>query len=412
MASAPLPSVDGLTNDNPALASFLADPSTRARIMREALRLVGTVGIDQLTVVELTRSASVARGTLYANFGDIHGVLAEIWSQLGDQWLADVAAGAPALPHHGAMVQIASVARRSPQLAEVVNPSARRLWDRIATGSASATARAGWLVALRFGIELSRASVDHADYAERYVELVASMPDNAPGPAHPAVTPADVPLPVAESPIDTDTDEITSRLLDAAVEVVASSGLAAASLMRVCRVARLTTGAAAPRFDDLASLHHLAFERATANVAQRNMAQIGPLIATLDWPQVHAAYVVAALGDDRRLWRHYRQELQLGALADPGLADVLRRSFAASDALVAAVFAANGLEPGIVAHGVLFSQLTSIGMPAAANLGLPVVGLDHVAVIDWAYTQLRLGWADHHRWPPLAAPGMGPNHNA
>ena len=72
---------------SPALRALIEDDSKRGRILQAAIKQVGRVGLDHVTVSSLLKESGVERGTVYAHFGDVWGVYATLWSEVGMEWL-------------------------------------------------------------------------------------------------------------------------------------------------------------------------------------------------------------------------------------------------------------------------------------------------------------------------------------
>lgn len=379
--------------DHPSVTAQLdvlrADSSNRGRLLQAALDQIGRIGIDNITAADLIGQAGVSRSTLYSYFGDVLGVIAEVWAECGAEWLRGVIDHPTGANRDrsidGAMVSLLCTSRRAPLLHEVVQPDLAAIWNEVSTRSPLEQVKAIWLLGGLVGTELTVPILAEARMVEALINLIASMPDNVAT----LVGPLDVPLlldpPTSHSPVLLDDDSVTARLTKAAVEVVASSGLEAASMMRVCRVARLSTGAATPRFSGLRALHERAFAEANAEVIRSNTEQFARLSEMLSPPDMNAIYVRSSLSESRRQWRNYRRELHLAARHDADLASMMRLAFDASNRTLRAAMAQSD-EPAVVIDvAIMFNQVYSVGLGAVADLGLPVDEFDHRVVIRWLY---------------------------
>jgi len=381
-----------------AIDAFDADNSPQGRVLREGLKLVGTLGIDRVTVAAILAEAKVARGTVYAHFGDVFGVFASAWSVLGRPWLTVMMSGVPEaeIPteYRSALVQILCAARRAPVLDEVVAPDVAVVWDSVDHSSLITESRAIWGLLMRLSIELSRPILPDADSLVPLIAMIAALPDDAIeryelGNTAPAV----LELPPAQSPFDAEGDDITRRLMVAAVDVVASSGLSSASMLRVCRTARLTPGAAAPRFTDLRALHDYAFSASLADVVRQNAGVISGTLEDLSVPEQSAAINSSSLQPSRRKWRLYRQEFHLAAMTDPELAAKMRSAIVATDAASYEAILATGVDLPLAKAMVLFTHVAAAGVGAVDSLGLPLASMDTRPVFHWLVEAFTLASA-------------------
>ena len=373
-----------------AFDAFRVDHSPQGRVLRAALGLVETMGLDKVTVAAILAEAKVARGTVYAHFGDVFGVLATAWSRLGPSWLRLLltAPDDSEVPtaYRSALVQILCAARRAPVLDEVVAPDVAAAWEALDRSTPLAETRALWSLLLRLSIELSRTILPEGDTLTPLVGFVAALPADSLdrfGPVH--SEPRESQLPPVLSPFDVETDDVIRRLMVAAVDVVATSGLDAASMLRVCRTARLTPGAAAPRFADLRSLHEYAFSKSLADVVRQNAGVVSATLEGLSIPEQSAAITASSLQPTRRKWRLYRQEFQIAAMTDPELAATLREAFVATDEAGLEALLSTGADEGLARAMLLFTHVAAAGVGAVDSLGLPLAEVDSRPVFHWLF---------------------------
>ena len=157
-------------------------------------------------------------------------------------------------------------------------------------------------------------------------------------------------------------------------------------MMRVCRVARVSTGTAAPRFESLRELHHSTFELALRDVADTNAAQVQRFTTGRTVPDTYTLFVAAVLEPQRRLWRRYRQELLIASRHDSVTAEAVRRSFATTDAALEATFAALGLSSDQVQLVLRFNLLYAVGLAATLELLPALAAQDHRLVLTWLFS--------------------------
>lgn len=360
----------------------------RTRLLAVAARQLLEVGFDHVTVNSITREAGMSRGTLYAYFGDVHGVYASLWAEHGLAWLRDVVVGVD----HGddrdlddVMASILILARRVPALDEVVRPDLHAVWTDVAAGPAPRRVRAVWLLAGLLAHRLLRHSAPDLSGTEIVAPLIAALPDDVeerlglPTWVQPTETPR------VDTPRIEHGDDIASRLADADMQVIASAGLAAATMMRVCRVARVSTGAAAPRFRSLDDLHHSTFELALRDVADTNATQVDRFVAGRSIPDAYTLFVAAALEPQRQLWRRYRQELLVAAAHDPSTAASMRHSFEVTNAHLEDALAVLALRSDQISLVVRFNLVYAVGLAAVLELFPPLDVQEHRLVLHWLF---------------------------
>lgn len=387
-ATAPLTDIATSTpaSATPHLDALRADISNRGRLLQAALDQIDRIGIDNITAADLIGQAGVSRSTLYSYFGDVLGVIADVWATCGAEWLEQVFNDGPRdRSIDAAMVALLCTARRAPLLNEVVQPDIESVWARVSEPGEIETMKAAWLLAAVIGVELTAPIMPETRIVEVLTSLIAGMPSNVRTLVGPLDEPAPPEAPEARSPVHLDDASVTTRLTRAAVEVVASSGLEAASMMRVCRVARLSTGAATPRFAGLRALHEKAFAQANADVVRRNSAQFADFGSRLSPPDMNAMFVRSSLSDSRQLWRRYRRELHLAARHDADLAAMMHEAFDEANRMLRDAMLRSGAPSGVVDVAVMFNQVFAVGLGAVADMGIPIVDFDHRVIIRWLY---------------------------
>ncbi len=365
--------------------------------MATGLHQIHSVGFDQITVNGLAAEAGVARGTVYAYFGDVSGLFATLWSEVGFDWLqtmVDPSSTAPSTPDDRAMLLLLTLARRNPTLLEVVQPDLNRTFTELRDRGDIALLRAIWMLTMRLGIETANAKLSEVEIGYLFLELLAAMPDDAAeqvgiDPGDPLtverITPS---LPLVET-----LDEVSQRLVRATMQVVATSGVAAASMMRICRVARLSTGAATPRFPSLQLLHDFTFQQVMGDIVRGNTRQLPSTQSTPDddnsfRADLNAAMFLASLSPERHLWRAYRQEVSLAACYDEHIASLLTGVYQDANAELLQAFIGMGVRDDLSQLTVVFNVLGAGGSSALALLDAPLLQLDHRVPMRWLLAQV------------------------
>ena len=359
-------------------ASEARQARTIAHFVDAAAVAIGETGIDRLSVSRIATLAGASRPTFYAYFGEVGGLLAEVWLAEGNaflEWLVNpnerFATASPKQKSQlSVMAQVFAVSHRIPELSEVVNPSADEWWQTKTHGSEYVALKVAWVAAARLGEILSftiDSEVTQAVFGEHFIWKLGHECQNPPPPL------ASTPLPQVSDPVAT-TDSMDRRLMDAAVKVISTSGVAAASMTRISRTARVTTGAAYPRFSGSESLVLSAFESWITEVTEENLSQIGP---EGFGPDDFGLFVMAGLQAKRKIWRNFRVETHLEGAINAELAASMKTTLrATNDRVVLGLgqLPASHEEKRAIAYWV---HTIGIGMAILFNAGLAVDRLDH-----------------------------------
>ena len=359
-------------------ASEARQARTIAHFVDAAVEAIHETGIDRLSVSRIATLAGASRPTFYAYFGELGGLLAEVWLAKGNaflEWLVTPQERfATAQPEHkielSVLAQVFAVAHRIPELAEVVVPSAATWWQARTHGSPYVSQKVAWVASSRLG-EILTAPVD-SDVASAVIgeAVIWTLGHDCQNPPPPL---ASTNLPPISDPLSA-VDDMDRRLMDAAVRVISTSGVAAASMTRIARTARVTTGAAYPRFSGTDALVLSAFQNWISEVTEENLSQIGPLGFS---PDDFGLFVMAGLLDSRKIWRNFRVEIHLESAVNETLARAMKATLrTTNDRVVLGLgqLPATLEQKQAIAYWV---HTMGIGMAILYNAGLPVNQLDH-----------------------------------
>jgi AcrR family transcriptional regulator len=230
-----------------------------------------------------------------------------------------------------------------------------------------------WLVATRIGVIISQAIDPDTAQATIIDQLVRFTP-NEPTEKLKPITPAALP-PIADPKIDD--ASVENQLLQAAISVIASAGAAAASMTRISRKARLSTGSAYPRFSKSEELINSSFEVAVAEVVRQNFS-----LADKEGfgPEDFGLFVAAGLQPPRTTWRNFRVEIHIEGRINKDLKKRLATSLKSTNAAVAkglTKYNAPQLTESAIPYLI---HAVGIGFAVLLNAGLPVDKLDHRVV--------------------------------
>lgn len=348
-----------------------------AGLIEAGISAIADEGIDQVSVQSISDAAKTSRPTFYSYFGDISGLLAEIWLAKADDWLdslLDPTKGIASLKGsekklNRAMTEILAAAHRIPEVLELTEPKIKSWWDKHNYKTDIEKEIGIWLMAVRIGSTITD-PVDSNVHGAAFIEPILNSIDIAkyknlklPKPSLPPVTD---PTPKTET--------LDSRLLQAAIEVIASAGVKSASMARVARRAQVSTGALYPRFAKVDELIEGSFELAISEIVQQNF---GLLNATNFEADEFGQFVMAGLMPARKTWRNFRIEIHLGARTRPNLAKRMAKNLKATNALLATKlkpYEKTGMTDGPIPYLV---HCIGIGLAVLQNAGLEISNLDH-----------------------------------
>lgn len=372
-------------------ASLLDDDSSPARIIRAAVSAIATHGIDHVTASQLIDGAEVARSTMYSYFGDVYGVFAELWRAAGAQWFDEITSGE--VPGDGgliglndALTDILLAAPRISDLYDVVAPDLAATYLRQRKESDVSAQQVIWRWAVTIGFHVS--APDWMATRDEILRLIDLAPDNlAEIYALPPVVAStnatdEMPLIVPLSP----TAPISEILADASVQVAARSGIANASLLRICRYARVTTGAVPPNLRQLDVLMLDGYRQWLRDVVATNLADV-KRNANLSFPERFVRTFHWSLSDYRATWRRYRRELHLAARHDPKLAAELHAEIDFTAGFITESFEELGTTGEFAQLLGQSSHAFALATALLHDLRLPLRQPDHRLMAQWLMEQ-------------------------
>ena len=350
-------------------------------LLRAGVIEIAKHGIDRVTVAHITKASGCSRTTFYTYFGDIPGLCAEIWLRFGREWLnckASVSDETCSKREFQAELEIAlldifSVAHRVAEIREVVLPDTSAWWNDQITGSDSNALSSVWILGSRLGSEFSSCVTPNIGSVQRLFELFSRMPGLNVEELFISelVTSYN---PSGLSTVDIDPDDVESLLMSSAISVIATSGVAAASVSRVARKTRVSTGSVYPRFKNISAIISSAFDWSIRQIVSSNTSQLSDAVPAGD---LYGEIAVGGLSPKRNTWRNFRIEMHLEARVN---ADVARHMTPGleetNDTLAKTIpnFSVPTEVAMLVAH---LMQALAIGFSLLHNADIPVAKLDH-----------------------------------
>lgn len=342
------------------------------------LTAIAQVGIDRVSVSQITNIVQSSRPTFYAYFGDISGLWAEAWLAHGNEFLNKLGdpeyrlevAGPQEKAKMLALLEIFTVSHRISEVQEIVEPSTHNWWEKQKGNSEFSELKLTWLTANRLGSWLTQPIEPKAimsSILEPVLTLIGDKPSGV------AADPRFEKLPEISDPKSSD-ESVEGQLLDAAIRVIAKSGVAAASMTRIARNAQVSTGTIYPRYSSGEEILLESFQHAIKQVVDENFSFIDK---TGFAPDQFGAVVIAGLSDARSSWRNFRVETHLNGRVHSALAKRMRKSLDQTNLRVASGLAALPISAGEREAVAFLVHTIGIGMALLHNAGVPVAQLDH-----------------------------------
>jgi AcrR family transcriptional regulator len=336
---------------------------------------INSSGIDRISVSLVCTVAESTRPTFYSYFGNLDGLLADIWLAEGDEFLARLAdpgyqvLNSKLAAKDRALVEIMAISHRNAEVSEVVNRKMQSWWKTLAGNDEFKNLKYSWVIGARLGL-LMMISVDStvkslviSDQLLNSIDKVATIKNK--------VT-TDLLPPISDpEPVEQGVDQL---LLAAAINVIANSGVAAASMARISRFAQVTTGSVYPRYSSIADLVLASFEFAAKHVVRQNLAN------TKDGsfgPDEFGLFVIAGLLPRRKQWRNYRIEAHIEGRVNKPLAKRIQKSNQEVNAQVSEALKRYNVPEPVLESATHLIHSIGIGFSMMYNAGIALNELDH-----------------------------------
>ena len=351
-------------------------------LLLAGIEAVARFGLDRVTVADVIKISGHSRPTFYSYFGDINGMLAEIWIRFGRGLLdsqlyevgADVAPIERNLDLESAVLQIMCASHRMPEVQEILAPDYADWWKQATKGNHYIELKLGWILAIKIGIALSEHIDSNHQQAGIVLPVLRAMPDNLDGSPLLAGLGDFPPFPEANSVI-VEAETTEDQLMNATIEVVANSGVAAASVARIARKSRVSTGTIYPRFTTGRDLVEKSFDRAIADIVRGNLEQAGDMGFGADQ---YGLTIRTGFGNNRRVWRNYRIEMFLASMHDEAIRNKMVPGFETTrQQLVDGISTVPQFGPTLAQPLSYLMQVLGLGLSILHNAGLPLAELDH-----------------------------------
>lgn len=357
------------------------DPSRNSsydELLASGIKAIAAKGADRITVSDVTSISHHSRPTFYTYFGDMNGFLAEIWLKYGLQWLDSlISEPYEEFKEHEvnqALIEILIISHRNPEIAEVLFPDFQKWFEANAGEGTAKRVMLAWYLSVKLGMFLSLAVNPQAAASASFLKLLIEADEKIL--EHPKMLDLKSsrlikrPAMKGIAALETELDKL---ILASAIEVVANSGIAAASMARIARKARVSTGTLYPRFKTTDILIAASFDQAILQIVQGNVEQLESNVG----PDEFGSLVVAGFEESRKSWRNYRLELYLESMHNEQFAKHLNAGLEQTRLLLDGNLVKYGYsdqERLAITH---LMQNEAVGISLLFNAGIPVVEMDH-----------------------------------
>jgi len=351
-------------------------------LLLAGIEAVAKFGIDRVTVADVIKISGHSRPTFYSYFGDINGMLAEIWIRFGremlDSQLYEVGANVDPLKRNldleSTLMQIMCASHRLPEVQEIIVPDYVGWWKHATKGNHYIELKLSWILAIKIGIALSQHIDPQHQQAGVVLPILRTMPDNLDNSPLLAGLGEFPSFPEANSVI-VEAETTEDAIMNATIEVVANSGVAAASVARIARKSRISTGSVYPRFATGKDLVEKSFDRAIADIVSGNLQQAGSVGLGTDQ---YGLIIRAGFGKNRSVWRNYRIEMFLASLHDESIRSKMVPGFETTrQQLVDGISTVPEFGPTLSQPLSYLMQVLGLGLSILQNAGLKLEVLDH-----------------------------------
>jgi len=347
-------------------------------LLQSGVKAIATKGVDRITVGDVTKISHHSRPTFYTYFGDMNGFLAEIWLKFGLDWLDSLLNDTSEIPPSNelntAILEIFVISHRNREIAEVLDVDLQTWFEVRSAGNPVRAVKLAWYLSTKIGMYLNAPITPAAVSANALSKIMLAIPDDVyelPEFADLAKLPMPERKPMPG--IQKSESDLDKLLLAATIDVVSNSGVAASSMARIARRARVSTGTIYPRYKTTEQIISASYNQAIRQIVAGNVSQLDTNIG----PDEYGAIVVAGFEESRKSWRNYRLEMCLEAQHNESLAEYMAGGLEETREI---------LDTNLVKYGFTAEQRLAIthlmqnlavGISLLFNAGVPVQRMDH-----------------------------------
>lgn len=346
-------------------------------------------GIDHVSVSDVAALSGVSRPTFYTYFGDMNGFFAEIWLRYGREWLEAQVSPEASISNDldQALLEIVAASRRMPEVFEVLQPDFKQWWESKTNGDLLVAQEMVWSLGFLLGYKLASKVSEQSSLGLQLSGLLKLPEDVLARPEMQDLgltISSEMPLPPMEG-LTLQGESVEDILTHAAIEVIATSGVAATSMTRIARRARVSTGSVYPRFKNSDELIHRSFTTAITAIVGKNVDVVANNGLGID---LYAMTVNAGYGENRRTWRTFRTEMHIEAAHNPELAKFMESGFEKATGFLRTSFVAFGAPEELANNVSWFLHSHAIGISILHKFVPEISKHDNRIMARWLVSQL------------------------
>jgi AcrR family transcriptional regulator len=357
-------------------------------LLLSGVSAIAARGIDHVSVSDVASLSGVSRPTFYTYFGDMNGFFAEIWLRYGREWLEAQVSNEAEISKEldQALLEIVAASRRMPEVFEVLQPDFQQWWESKTQGDLLKAQELVWDLGFLLGYKLA-SKVSEQSNLGLPLKALLKLPENVLSLQEmqdlgPTISPEI--LPPMEG-LTLQGDNVEDILTHAAIEVIATSGVAATSMTRIARRARVSTGSVYPRFKNADELIHRSFTTAITSIVGKNVEVVSQNGLGID---LYAMTVNAGYGENRRTWRTFRTEMHIEAAHNRELAKFMESGFEKATGFLRNSFVSFGAPEELANRVSWFLHSHAIGISIIHKFVPEISKQDNRIMARWLVSQL------------------------
>jgi len=327
------------------------------------VEIINEEGIDEVSVSAVCAKAGVTRPTFYSKLENVEGLLAETWLEYAEEFYSVMGADAfEPTANFRALSKILAVSHRVPDVSAVTYLSLLNWWAELEQAEKDCVQ--AWRKANRLGWAVSTPAIQFPD-SYSTIDQVLSNANSHSGPdivASPAIELELVPpMPLNE-------------IHEGTVRAIGQWGYKHASMARIARTLRVTSGAIYPSHSSISKLLEDSYAEYQAQVSSLNLQAWKEHPLT---PTNYGSFVRGGLAPARKAWRQLRLETLLSAHSRKDLGASVQASVDEMSGFITPTVIAYGASESTALNLSYLFHTLGVGIGLFHDLGLPIFDANH-----------------------------------
>lgn len=325
-----------------------------------AVDIISSVGIDELTVSSVCAESGVTRPTFYSKLGNLEGLLAETWLAYADEFFSTLSSN-DFDPNKSflALAKILAVSHRVPDVWSVTSLPLLDWWGQVSRQQPLES----WRIANRLGFGISFPALKFPEDFSVLDQIFAnfsSMP--------PPKLAADVPPTVLRDPSP------LSEIQESTIRAINQWGYKNASMARIARDLRVTSGSIYPNYSKIAKLLEDSYSEYQGQISALNIETWSSMSGS---PRDYGTYIRGGLTPSRKVWRRLRLETMVSAQSRPTLATKVQESIEEMASSMAPILTSQGANPENALNISYLFHTLGVGFGLLHDVGVPLDDINH-----------------------------------